>query len=512
MPNIIIISKNHLWKNKQTKKTTIYVSEFIFFKKKKKKENTSKKSNICIDGLPGVQATHPEFGNLGDIPQHGGSLHSYLVDLHKTHGEIAAFYWMKERVVSLASSNTWKTNLKLFDRPISLFSLFMPLIGETSIQYANGKSGKDRRRGYIDFVFAHSSINTLFSKFIDSTNFWKQTEKLVGEDGKEQETTISLHNSMLNFALQTILSTSLGINPKNTSEVQEIQDAYNFVWHDMEQRVDGSFPDTERQAKFDKNLSFLQNKSKEIIKNRAKLHETHEIKEDSFIFIDYLWKAYNEKKLVEERTLSDETITFLVGGFHTTGNLLAWALYFLAKNPQVLKKVHEEIDKNNPNLSVENPLLFEDIPKYSYFENVIHETLRLSVLAPWAARYSEEPCVINGYVVPEKTPMIHALGVVLQDKAVWGESVDQFIPERFEIPEIASQRLAFSPFGFAGGRVCPGKKFAMYESLSFLITILKSHTIRFKNSELEKREVKKVHGLVTSIDEEIEIVFTPRSW
>ena len=39
-----------------------------------------------------------------------------------------------------------------------------------------------------------------------------------------------------------------------------------------------------------------------------------------------------------------EAITLIVGGFHTTGNFLSWALYYLALNPDVQEKVFAEIE------------------------------------------------------------------------------------------------------------------------------------------------------------------------
>ena len=49
------------------------------------------------------------------------------------------------------------------------------------------------------------------------------------------------------------------------------------------------------------------------------------------------------------------------------------------------------------------------------------ETLRLSTLAPWAARYGDKDVKVCGYQVPAKTPIIMALGVALKNKQQWQE-------------------------------------------------------------------------------------------
>ncbi len=95
-------------------------------------------SHVVIKGPP---PSHSLLGNLDEVGS-AGSLHEYLVALHKKYGSVASFYWMDKKVVSLSDPQHWRHIMKLFDRPPALFSLFEPMIGEGSIQYANGEEGK----------------------------------------------------------------------------------------------------------------------------------------------------------------------------------------------------------------------------------------------------------------------------------------------------------------------------------------------------------------------------------
>ena len=52
------------------------------------------------------------------------------------------------------------------------------------------------------------------------------------------------------------------------------------------------------------------------------------------------------------------------------------------------------------------------------------ETLRLSTLGPYAARYSNKDITIGGHVIPATTPIIQALGVGLKNQTSW-EDVDK---------------------------------------------------------------------------------------
>ena len=50
---------------------------------------------------------------------------------------------------------------------------------------------------------------------------------------------------------------------------------------------------------------------------------------------------------------------------------------------------------------------------------MLNETLRLSTLAPFAARYSDHDITAGGYLIPAGTPVIHALGVALKNETLW---------------------------------------------------------------------------------------------
>lgn len=55
-------------------------------------------------------------GNLSDVDK-AGSLHEFLVDLHKKFGPIASFWWGQDYVVSIASPELFKEHQYVFDRP-----------------------------------------------------------------------------------------------------------------------------------------------------------------------------------------------------------------------------------------------------------------------------------------------------------------------------------------------------------------------------------------------------------
>jgi cytochrome P450 len=84
---------------------------------------------------------------------------------------------------------------------------------------------------------------------------------------------------------------------------------------------------------------------------------------------------------LDETNIIAQCITFLIAGHETTSGLLSFALYALVKNPQVLERGYEEVDR----------VLGADVnalPTYAqthqlpYVSEILEETLRLWPTAP----------------------------------------------------------------------------------------------------------------------------------
>lgn len=79
------------------------------------------------------------------------------------------------------------------------------------------------------------------------------------------------------------------------------------------------------------------------------------------------------------------------------------------------------------------------------------------------------------------------------------------MPDRFLDPNC--RRLQFSPFGFAGGRICPGSRLAIYEAQVILGTLIKHYNISLDSSQ---PPIKPIYGLVTTTSDEVLLRFEPR--
>jgi len=279
--------------------------------------------------IPGMSASDPELGNLGDIGQ-AGSLHQYLTKLHHQFAPIVSFYWGKRYVVSIASPETFHETRRLFDRPVPLFASFQPLIGVNSIQYANGDVGRYRRKNHYDAALSPMMLRGHFFDIFQRV----LREKLISWQSDEGKP-IALHAEMLSMAIRSITGAAFGSSILFDDE-QHIEQAYNTCWHEMEMRIQGQPMDSKREEEFNKARSYFFEKAKEIVAERRQRSG-----DDDKCFIDYL--LADEEHVISEEHICDEIITMFVGGFHTTGNLLTWILYYLAKDQNIQQRLLDEL-------------------------------------------------------------------------------------------------------------------------------------------------------------------------
>ncbi|KAK3588054.1 hypothetical protein CHS0354_012100 [Potamilus streckersoni] len=435
--------------------------------------------------IPGLEPTTKEDGNLADISR-AGSLHEFLTDLHKKFGDVVSFWMGQKFVVSIASPELFKEHQGVFDRPSELFKLFEPMIGPKCIQYANGSDGRSRRTLY-DKALSHDANRNYYQSFQEVAN--ELANKWLTLT-KEENVPLSMYMSA--FSLKAVLITLFGKNIKDDKKILEFRRKYDVCWTEMERRLVES-PDAKREKVLEDALSSLKKQIIEVIKDRKKIPP----KTGEELLIDIIL----EKSEDEEIHLSD-SIAFVVGGFHTTANLLTWAFYFLASHQDIQQKLYEEIQSVLGKEDVDHT----NIGELVYLRQVQDETLRCGVVAPWAARFQDFDSELGGHKISKNTPVIHALGVVLQDEKIW-PLPNKFDPDRFS-PENTKKRptLAFSPFGFAGKRICPGYRFSYAEASVCIVTLLK----KFKVHMVKGQFVTPVYGLVTHPEEEIWITISKR--
>jgi len=167
-----------------------------------------------------------------------------------------------------------------------------------------------------------------------------------------------------------------------------------------------------------------------------------------------------------DHQLRDEAMTLYLAGHETTALTLSLTWYALARLPRVEEKLALEWAAV---LGGRSPTV-EDLPRLTYTEHVITESMRLY---PPVYLIGREPIVdteLEGYVLPRGSTVFMSQWVTHRDRRYY-DSPLEFRPERWD--DGLAKRLpkyAYFPFG-AGPRVCIGNVFAMMEAVLLLATL-----------------------------------------
>ncbi|XP_007938214.1 steroid 17-alpha-hydroxylase/17,20 lyase [Orycteropus afer afer] len=240
-------------------------------------------------------------------------------------------------------------------------------------------------------------------------------------------------------------------------------------------------------------LKIFPNKPLEVMKNAVKLRNEllnrilekykEKFNSDSITnLLDILIQAKmnsennNEGSAQDSKLLSDEHILTTVGdifgaGVETTTSVMKWIVAFLLHNPQLKKKIQEEIDQNvgfsrTPAISDRNHLVL--------LEATIREVLRIRPVAPLLIPHkASTDSSIGEFAVDKGTHIIVNLWALHHNEQEW-QQPDRFMPERFLDPtgsQLISPTLSYLPFG-AGPRSCVGELLARQELFLFLSWVL----------------------------------------
>ena len=193
----------------------------------------------------------------------------------------------------------------------------------------------------------------------------------------------------------------------------------------------------------------------------------------------------------EDLILSD-MVTFM-GGFHTSGYYATWIFLYVAQHPDVQEKLYKEIEQKVGDNRNEKMKSYITAPN-SYLRQVLDESMRHSSTANFSAHYSDVDIMVDGHCVPAGTPIIHALGVAMNNKEVW-ECPDRFNPDHFAPGSRHAKRgFEYQPFGVSNIRRCPANQFT-YMMISVFVTILvRAFTLQI----IDGQDIEKVYGIATS--------------
>jgi cytochrome P450 len=198
--------------------------------------------------------------------------------------------------------------------------------------------------------------------------------------------------------------------------------------------------------------------------------------EDAEHFIDAYQAEKNKKRRTGEPTLlDDENLTKIMmdlfgAGTETTSTTIYWFVLYMLNYPDIHEKVYKELKEV---IGTERLPNMQDRSQMPYLNAAILETQRLSNVVPLALPHKcAEDVTLRGYFIPKDTFILPNLDSVLHDKAIWGEDVMTFKPERFlDANGKLQDREELIPFGI-GRRACLGEALAKMQLFLFITNLV----------------------------------------
>lgn len=171
---------------------------------------------------------------------------------------------------------------------------------------------------------------------------------------------------------------------------------------------------------------------------------------------------------LKEQELRDQLMTLLLLGHETTASALAWAFYWLHRQPETLAKLREALDLQ-VNLQNPDPMALAEQPLLTA---VCKEALRVYPIALISQpRRVKETVELEGYRFEPGTVLIPCIYTAHRRAATYGEDYLAFRPERFMEQKFGPSE--YFPFG-GGARSCIGMGLSMLEMKLALATVLQT--------------------------------------
>ncbi|MFC3690032.1 cytochrome P450 [Aquipuribacter hungaricus] len=197
----------------------------------------------------------------------------------------------------------------------------------------------------------------------------------------------------------------------------------------------------------------------------------------------------------------DELVTLVIAGHETVAASLTWTLRLLAEHPEVVARVHAELDAvlgdGTPGSAPDGTpgsapggtpggtsggtpggtrsVTWQDVARLPVVRAVVDEGLRLYPPAWVITRRALADDVVDGVPLPAGTLVILSPWVHHRRADLWPD------PTRFDVDRwlgepAGGRREGYIPFG-AGPRLCIGRDFAVVESVVVLAELLRDRTV-----------------------------------
>nr|XP_015838024.1 PREDICTED: cytochrome P450 9e2-like [Tribolium castaneum] len=367
-------------------------------------------------------------------------------------------------------------------------------IWDKNLFFLTGQKWRDMR-STLSPVFTGSKMRFMFNLIA------KSADQFVQHFVKQEETLIQIEmkDACARLTNDIIASTVFGFESDSVEDpdskfyemARKITD-FSGLWQGLKILGFFIFPKYFENQNLSTEISnFFYNIVKENIRSR----QLQNISRPDMISL--LMEARENHKLIHGVEISDEDVTaqalvFFFAGFDSVSSLMTFMSYELALNPEIQKKLIEEIDTTTKTLD------YDVVKSMKYLDMVVSETLRKWPITPFVNRVCTIPYTVQPKR-PDENP-IHLKKDAIVFLPIYGLHHDPKYfkdPERFDPERFSDENKAkivpytYVPFG-AGPRKCIGYRFALLEiKILFFFLLSKFEIVTVDRTEIPVKICKK---------------------
>nr|QWK52359.1 cytochrome P450 96A8-4 [Isatis tinctoria] len=215
---------------------------------------------------------------------------------------------------------------------------------------------------------------------------------------------------------------------------------------------------------------------------------------------------------IDDKLLRDVIVGFILAARDTIASTLTWFFWLLSENPQVVTKIHDEIQENLPRSrnGQERPAYDPaELDKLVYLHGALCESMRLYPPVPFQRRSAIKQDVLpSGHKVDANSTIMIFVYAMGKMRAVWGEDALEFKPERW-VSSTGGIRHepSYKFFAFnAGPRTCLGRNMAMTQLKTVVVEVLQNYDIEVVRGQ----KVEPFSGLILHMKHGLRVKFNKR--
>ena len=409
---------------------------------------------------------------LGSAPEiRKGDAARTVSNWHTEYGSIVRFKLGKNLFHSISDPDILQDIMvrryKDFPKITALsYKIGLPLLIGQGLVTANGSHWRKHRR-ILQPVFKKSGLKPLGPKIEGAGQAMLERWQNIDE-----EESVDLSEEMMKVTLDIICRTMFSTDVlEQTDDIRRAMDiCLNFCFRHLASplRMPIELP-------FPAHLRFKKARGElyKIIDGMIESHRNHPEKYDDLLMAMLSARDDESGEALGDQELREETLTVFGAGHETTSHALSWTFHLLSQNPDCLRKVQEELDRELGDSAV----TIADLPRLEYLQRVFDESMRIHPPVPSTPRTNENDEILGGYFIPARTRIFLSYYNMHHNPAYWTNpetfDPDRFLPERNE----PRHKNAYLPFG-AGPRMCIGNHLALMEGRLILAMVLQKYTPR----------------------------------